>query len=486
MKSTGRTYLRWLLLTALLLAAVPTKAQSVPDGFSVVTLSNNLQGDAVGFSILPDGRVLVIYHQLGYVRLLVDKTLKLEPLLTVPRLVKTAEQGLLGIAVDPDFPEANYIYLFHTQDDSTNRVTRFTVGGDLSDPNSDNLTIDAASGDTLLVLPDDTRFHSGGTLRFGQDKTLYVSHGDDVQLNDIQSLATPYGKILRINRDGSVPDDNPVFPDEPDDKRGDIYAIGLRNPFRFNIDPVTGTLLIGDVGTNLFQEINLSTGGENFGYPKHEGHGFFRDTMSLIAPEPTFPVYDYPQTPSSRSVIALATYRPRDFPNDNSFPADYDGVHFFADFYDDELRYLRPDGNGGWTKEVFGTGFSTLVDAAIGLDGSLYVLTFKGGLRKIVYGSGFVDAASEAGLLPFSLEQNFPNPVSRETAITYTLSHPTPVKLEVFDVLGRSVAVLADGWQSEGAHTVPFDASFLSSGVYFYRLQSGEHHATKTMVLGPR
>ena len=86
--------------------------------------------------------------------------------------------------------------------------------------------------------------HNGGTLRFGSDKTLYISHGDDANNHLVQDLTTLNGKILRINRDGSIPINNPDFPDEPNGKRDEIFAFGLRNPFRFSIDPSTDRLFI--------------------------------------------------------------------------------------------------------------------------------------------------------------------------------------------------------------------------------------------------
>jgi glucose/arabinose dehydrogenase len=182
----------------------------------------------------------------------------------------------LGIAIDPDFPQEPYIYLFHTYDGSpdSNRVSRFTIEGDLDDPNSDNLTIDAQSQLILIDdMPAENNSHNGGTLRFAPDKTLLVSHGDDQNRSQVQKLENLKGKILRINRDGTIPSDNPTFPSEPQNKRPEIFAFGLRNPFRFCVDPKTAKLFIGDVGQSSREEIDLgsASGGENFGWPRYEG-----------------------------------------------------------------------------------------------------------------------------------------------------------------------------------------------------------------------
>ena len=112
--------------------------------------------------------------------------------------------------------------------------------------------------------------HNGGTLRFAKDKTLYISYGEDQRPELVQSLSTYNGKILRINRDGTIPPDNPIFPNEPVDKKPEIFAIGLRNPFRFSLN-LNDELFIGDVGAGAKEELNISNGGENYGWPRYEG-----------------------------------------------------------------------------------------------------------------------------------------------------------------------------------------------------------------------
>ena len=265
------------------------QAQTAPEGFVVSTVTNELGRGAVGFAALPDGRILVIHHQSGEVELVVGGEIKPDPMLVVDSLVTSSEQGLLGIAIDPDYPDSNYVYLFHTKSDGVNQVSRFELTGDLDVPDSDQLIIDPTSKTKIFSAPDSTRFHNGGTLRFGQDHSLYISLGDDAFANEVQNLSNLYGKIVRINRDGSVPSDNPQYPDAPVDARGEVFAMGLRNPFRFSIDAETQELFIGDVGTDLFEELNFAQGGENFGYPHYEGTVFFRDFVDLILPETAIP-----------------------------------------------------------------------------------------------------------------------------------------------------------------------------------------------------
>ena len=376
-----------LITQSILFGTQPGYAQVVPNGFTVINVNTNLDNDCIGFALLPDGRIMVINQFSGTVQLIVNWILKSTPLLTVPELDAVLEKGLLGVAVDPDFPNLPYIYLFHSHTSNTNRISRFTVEGDLTDPNSQNLTIQVSS-QLLLVndLPATNSWHNGGTLRFGSDKTLYISHGDDGRQSLVQDLATLNGKILRINRDGSIPSDNPTFPNEPQGKRAEIFAFGLRNPFRFSIDELTDQLFIGDVGQDSMDELDESSGGENFGWPYYEGSLVFNSSANLIQPNPEFPIWEYSHsTNDPYSVIALTSYRQNDFPNDFSFPNEFDGRSFYADFFHDWIRNIRPDGTGGWTSVDFATGFPSLVDGALGSDGSIYVLEYGEALRKIIY-----------------------------------------------------------------------------------------------------
>ncbi len=480
-----------ILLPAALSTAPYAAAQSVPEGFSVDVVHPRPGEKSMGFALLPDDRIFVVGHQNGEVRLLVDGDMKTEPVAMIPDLAISSERGLLGIAVDPDFPDSNHVYLFYTSNTGFNRVSKFRVDGDVADARSSDLTIDLASEDVILELPDESQYHNGGTIRFGRDKTLYVSHGEDERWKEyeepyMQDLSNPYGKILRINRDGTVPDDNPAFPDEGSDRLPEIFAIGLRNPFRFAIDPHTDRLFIGDVGTNIREELNLSTGGENFGYPRHEGKTFFQETYAIIAPQPTPPIFDYEYSrPSRRSAIALATYRPKNPRLDVSFPAQFDGVHFYADYFADALNYLQPDGSDGWESRLFGSGFKNLTDAAVGPDGSLYLISYNGPLRRISYERAGTGVEDEPVASDFELRQNYPNPFDRTTTIAYQIDVAATVVLEVFDLLGRRVRTLVDERQPAGIHAARFDARGLAPGTYTYRLRAGGMTETRMMIRLP-
>ena len=165
------------------------------------------------------------------------------------------ETGLLGIAVDPDYAQEDYVYCYYTTGthagDMKNRVVRLKV----SDPDEEVLLDNIPAG---LI-------HDGGVLAFGPDKTLYVGVGvaDEIKEN-AQDIARLDGKVLRINRDGSIPDDNPM-PDSP------VYTWGHRNIFGLSFHPETGTGYICDVGPDKQDEINILHKGANYGWPAEMG-----------------------------------------------------------------------------------------------------------------------------------------------------------------------------------------------------------------------
>ena len=133
----------------------------------------------------------------------------------------------------------------------------------------------------------------------------------------------------------------------------------------------------------------MSSSGENFGWPRYEGTVDFHPNADTIMPTSRFPIFEYPQDENNQfSVIALVAYRQHEFPNDASFPIEYDGTLFYTDFYHNWIYSLRPTGEESWESVEFGTGFTNLVDGALGGDGSIYLLHFGGPLRKVIYDTG--------------------------------------------------------------------------------------------------
>ena len=253
-----------------LCAFVPhaTGAQVLAPGFTDSIVAQNLDLPAA-FDFMPGNRMVVVEQWNGNIRLIVNGQLQATPVVTVPEVTSTGERGLLGIAVDPQFPIRPYLYTHQTATGNIIRISRWTLTGDLDGTGNGVVTASAASRYTLLAnLPDAASNHNGGTVRFGTDGMLYVSLGDDASNCTAQNIDARQGKILRLRVTTLPPGPGTAFyaqitpPNNPYVARPDsggrlVYAYGLRNPFRIQLDPVRNCMIIGDVGLDDFEEIDL-------------------------------------------------------------------------------------------------------------------------------------------------------------------------------------------------------------------------------------
>jgi glucose/arabinose dehydrogenase len=290
------------------------------------------------------------------------------------------EQGLLGLAFDPGFASNGYLYVNYNPnfDGSDNdpprrtRIARFQVTG-----NPD--VVDPATETTLLEFdqPEDFSNHKGGWIGFGPDDKLYIASGDGGSGGDPQNLAqnldSLLGKILRINADGSVPADNPFIATGADE----IWAYGLRNPFRASFDRVGGELWVGDVGQGQREEIDVVVSGGNYGWRKFEG----TRVHNASDPDPGNalpPLYEYDHSGGRCSVIGGYVYR------GSALPA-HVGEYFFADFCSREVWVLVQDG-AGVTRRFVGTVPGNPTSFGEDLAGELYITAFDGKVYKLVPG----------------------------------------------------------------------------------------------------
>ncbi|HKQ37944.1 MAG TPA: PQQ-dependent sugar dehydrogenase [Verrucomicrobiae bacterium] len=241
------------------------------------------------------------------------------------------EQGLMDLIVDPDFGTNGFIYIFYTKTspsgDNYNRVSRFTVSGNTALPGSEFVVWQ----DNRAAGPE----HHGGGIAIGVDGKLYITVGEAFNGPDAQDLTNYRGKLLRVNRDGSIPAGNP-FADGAGPNKDEIWALGLRNPFRLSSDRVSGMMFIGDVGGNdsfgSYEEINLVARGANYGWPICEG--------SCNQPGFTSPLFAYPHAGRDACVTGGFVYRGR------QFPAEFYGSYFFGDYVQNWLKRLTFDTNG--------------------------------------------------------------------------------------------------------------------------------------------
>jgi uncharacterized repeat protein (TIGR03806 family) len=383
--------LTWLSLSAAPPAAGPATVPApdvpdLPEGFADTVVATGITG-ATALAVAPDGRVFVC-EQTGTLRVVKGDKLLSEPFVRL-EVDSFWERGLIGVTLDPDFPRAPYVYVCYVaaKPYPHHRVGRFTAKGDVAAPGSEVVLL---RGDDQTKLGGGVPAgHQGGALHFGKDGKLYVAIGEGTAGAPSQRLDTFQGKLLRINRDGSVPEDNPLFRTAKGKYRA-IWALGLRNPFAFAVQPGTGRIFINDVGDARLEEINEGAAGANYGWPESEG--------PTANPRHRGPLFAYDRN-TGRSITGGAFYNPPV----RQFPARYVGKYFFLDFMDNWLRVLDPDDPS--KVEVFATGLSGPVDLATAPDGSLYYLNrnawvkdekFKphtGSLRRITYGGGSAEAA---------------------------------------------------------------------------------------------
>ncbi|MBI4090369.1 MAG: PQQ-dependent sugar dehydrogenase [Candidatus Kerfeldbacteria bacterium] len=339
----------------------PSVVLALPTGFTEQTYVSGLsRPTAMAFA--PDGRLFVT-EQTGKLRVIKNGKLLSRSFLRVTT-DSSNERGLLGLAFDPDFATTRFMYLYYTVpgNPAHNRVSRFRASRsnpDVAESGSEKILLE------LNTLSSATN-HNGGALQFGRDGKLYVGVGDNANRANSQKLTNLLGKVLRLNRDGSIPSDNPFYTRARGKNRA-IYALGLRNPFTFGIDPKTGAIRINDVGQNTWEEVNRGKRGGNYGWPTCEGRCSVSGYVN--------PIYQY-ATGDNGAITGGVFYRGR------NFPGAYDGSYFFADYLQGFIRRLDTRGS----VRRFHTSAESPVDLDVGPDGRLYYLSiFEGKVFRISY-----------------------------------------------------------------------------------------------------
>lgn len=395
------TWILWILLAPACPSPAPgdPTAGTLPPGFHKVPLATGLDQPTV-LAFAPDGRLLVC-ERTGRVVQIVGNASR--EVWTVPGVdASVGESGLLGLAFDPEFPTNGHLYVFYvTRDDSgpLNRVSRFTMSSG---------TVDPASEHIIWEIPVEHLVgHFAGCLAFRGDGTLLVSTGDLFIADRAQDLFHPNGKILRMRADGSAPPDNP-FAGLPG-AAPYIWAYGLRNPFRFTIDPATQEVYAADVGYSSWEEVDHIRPAENYGWPHMEGPQCFIEECGAFTP----PIWAYAHgdpNHGGQAVIMGPVYR------GTKFPDDYRGNLFVGDFTGFYIRRLILDSAGRVDRdELFDRDAPFVVDIKTGPDGALYYASLgwgshAGAVYRIDYGDGdniapvvTADATPRAGRTPLTV-----------------------------------------------------------------------------------
>lgn len=329
---------------------------------------------SVAMASAPDGRIFVSEFFTGNIRVVTPTAslpwqLQVVPFATLP-IVSSVEAGLLGIAVDPNFSQNGFVYVFYTASGPVNRVVRFKA------TTSNGNTV--AEGATPILIFDNipaATTHNGGVIHFGPDGKLYIFVGENDMPTEAQSLSTLRGKILRINPDGSIPSDNPFS--SLSAPYSAIYSRGHRNSFGFTFHSHTNDLWETENGEDDNDQINRIVAGGNYGWP----------IVSGTSSDPQFinPIITFTPTIAPTGVGAIGV--------DSAYPAEYHNNLMFTDFNNGQVHRIVL-GGAGLSDLVSHTvacncGVGYLFDVMQGLnvpgqDGYLYVKTVNGISRLVL------------------------------------------------------------------------------------------------------
>ena len=330
----------------------------------------------------PDDDRLFVLEQPGRIRIIRDGNVLPEPFLDITSRVGSSgnEQGLLGIAFHPDYASNGHFYINFTDTGGDTRIERYRVSADNPD------RADAGSAYLIIGYEQPHRNHNGGQLLFGPDGMLYIPTGDGGSGGDPdghgQNLESLLGKMLRIDVDGgdpyAIPRDNPFV--GRSDVRPEIWAYGLRNPWRVAFDAPDNLLYIADVGQNAYEEVSVveaDEGGLNFGWNIMEGSHCFEPRILCSRDGLVLPVIEYPRS-QGISITGGYVYRGEAIP-------ELRGRYLYADFGQSWIRALRYQGAGAVDdSELEMDGVNQITTFGVDRHGEMYVATLTGTIYKFV------------------------------------------------------------------------------------------------------
>jgi glucose/arabinose dehydrogenase len=367
--------------TALPTATETKPAPTIPDPATATwRLLTDKLNDPVGVTNTGDGSGrLFILEQDGLIRIFQNGALLATPFLDLrDRVLSGGERGLLGLAFHPQYAQNGYFYVNYTNLQGNTIIARFQVSS--GDPNR----ADPSSEKRLIFVQQPYPNHNGGEVAFGPDGYLYLGLGDGGSQGDPndhgQSLNTLLGKILRIDVDHGDP--YAIPPDNPFQGKGkaEIWAYGLRNPWRFSFDRATGDLYIGDVGQDLWEEIDYlpagSPGGTNFGWNYMEGFHTYRNRTPPQNLQLTPPVAEYSHQ-FGCAVTGGYVYRGQELP-------DWQGVYLFGDYCSGNVWGLLRSPDGSWQQEMLYQNVGRISSFGEDEAGEIYLTDLGGNLFQLV------------------------------------------------------------------------------------------------------
>lgn len=434
--------------------------------------------DPVAMAHAGDSRLFVV-QQGGQIRILnANGTVNATSFLNISSIITSGgERGLLGLAFHPNYAANGYFFVNYTNTSGNTVIARYSV-------NATNPNIAETTGTILMTISQPYANHNGGSIKFGPDGFLYIALGDGGNGGDPQNFAQNMvvnatnpsrvylGKMLRINVNAttapfySIPATNPFIGQSG---KEEIWALGLRNPWKFSFNRLNGDMWIADVGQNAVEEIDkvaspLPNTGLNFGWRCYEGNSNYNTSGCAPASTMTFPFVQYSRSGGACSVTGGYVYTGTTYPN-------FQNKYFFTDYCDDKIRMVDNAGVITTTASFSNNNFATFGED---VNGELYVVGIT---------SGTIFKITDSSLNNTSFEKTgftlYPNP-AKESITIKTSAENTAVKIDLFDLTGK--LLLSKNLNNTNENTISTNA--LVKGVYLLTIdtKNGTSYTDKLVI----
>ena len=416
-----------------------------------------------------DSRLFVV-QQGGLIKIVnANGTTNATPFLNLSSIISTGgERGLLGLAFHPNYATNGFFFVNYTNTAGNTVIARYSV--------SANPNVASTTGTILMTITQPFSNHNGGSIKFGPDGYLYIGMGDGGSGGDpgnrSQNISDNLGKMLRIDVNSSVapfytnPTTNPYVGIAGNDE---IWAIGLRNPWKFSFNRLNGDLWIADVGQNAIEEIDkisspLPNTGINFGWRCYEGNSTYNTTGCAAASTMTFPFTQYARSGGACSVTGGYVYTGTLYPN-------FQNKYFFTDYCDDKIRMVNSAGTITTTSSFSGNSFATFGEDVAG---ELYVAGISSGIIFKIQDASFGTSDFEKN--EFSL---FPNPAKNSISIKLS-NENLATKIAVFDLTGK--LILSQKLENNPENTISI--SSITKGIYMVSVETenGVSYSKKLII----